>query len=131
MLTGPRFFIWFAREIGMIRLGKEIQLLEWGHGTSTVTQNWNIIGTGILKAKPKNKMGATLITVELDGVVEKKNAKDDSLKIMQRGESMTPNSDKWGEVAMGRIKTMTPSGGKTIVEIEIKSAMKIGGGGPG
>jgi hypothetical protein len=115
----------------MIRLGKEIQLLEWGLGTSTVTQNWNIIGTGTLKAKPKNKMGATLITVELDGAVEKKNAKDDSLKIMQRGEGMTPNSDKWGEVAMGRIKTMTPSGGKTIVEIEIKSAMKIGGGGPG
>lgn len=115
----------------MIRLGKEIQLLEWGLGTSTVTQNWNPIGTGTLKAKPKSKMGATLITVEINGTVEKKNPKDDSLKIMQKGEGMTPGSDKWGEVAMGRIKQMTPSGGKTIVEIEIKSAMKIGGTGPG
>jgi hypothetical protein len=76
-------------------------------------------------------MGASLIAVEINGAVEKKNSKDDSIKIMQKGEGMTPGSEQWGEVAMGRLKSMEKAGGKTIIEIEIKSAMKVGTFGPG
>jgi hypothetical protein len=115
----------------MIRLGKKVQLVEWGEGTSTLNQNWNVLGEGTLKAKPKVKMGATLIHVEMDGKVLKKNPNDDSIKIMQKGEGMTPGSERWGEVAMGRLKSMETDGGKTIIEVEVKTAMKVGGGGPG
>ena len=58
----------------MIRLGKTVQLLEWGEGTSTLNQNWQLLGEGALKAKPKRKMGATLVHVELGSKVNKKNA---------------------------------------------------------
>ncbi len=115
----------------MIRLGKQVQLLEWGEGTTTLNQNWRPLGVGVLRAKPKIKMGATLVTVEVDGAVKKENSKDDSIKVMQKGEGMTPGSDVWGEVAMGRLKSLEMQNGKTIVEIEIKTAMKVGGTGPG
>ncbi len=115
----------------MIRLGKKVQVLEWGQGTSTLNQNWNVLGEGQLFAKPKVKMGATLVKVEFDGKVEKKNQKDDSLKVMQKGEGMTPGSERWGEVAIGRLKSIDSNGGKTVIEIEVKTAIKIGGGGPG
>jgi hypothetical protein len=125
----------------MIRLGKETQLCEWGTGTSTLTQVWTPIGTGALKAKAKNKMGATIIHVEVDGKVEKKNDKDPNLKIMQKGESMTPTvakgdaatqpPERWGEVAIGVLKGIRTEGSKSIVEVEISNALKIGTAGPG
>lgn len=108
----------------MIRLGKPVQLCEWGAGTNTLNQVWTPCGTGSLVAGPKVKMGATEVTVNIQGSFEKKNPKDDSIKIMQQGEGMTPASDKWGEVAMGRIKSVS---GNTVV-IEVKTAMKVGKG---
>lgn len=115
----------------MIRLGKEVQLYEWGEGTNTLNQIWTPIGKGPLRAKAKRKMGVTLISVEVEGSVTKKNDKNGDIKIMQQGESMTPTSQKWGEVAMGKIKGITKEGSKSIVELEIDGAIKIGTGGPG
>ncbi|HEY9714471.1 MAG TPA: hypothetical protein V6C72_13450 [Chroococcales cyanobacterium] len=112
----------------MIRLGKPVQLLEWGAGTTTLTQNWNVIGNGTLIAKPKVKMGVTEVAVEVNGPFKKENDKDDAIKLVQQGEGMTPTSDKWGEVAVGRLKSVDAAGGKTIVKIEIKNAVKIGKG---
>ncbi len=115
----------------MIRLGKEVQLCEWGEGTNTLNQVWTPIGSGPLTAKTKRKMGVTIISVECKGSVEKKNDKDPHLKVMQKGESMTPTSEKWGEVAMGKLKGIRKEGGNSIVEVEIDGAIKIGTGGPG
>jgi hypothetical protein len=125
----------------MIRLGKETQVCEWGLGTSTLNQVWTPIATGALKAKAKNKMGATVIHIEVDGKVEKKNDKDNNVKVMQKGESMTPTihkhdaspapAERWGEVATGTFKGVRTEGSKTIVEVEISGAMKIGTAGPG
>ena len=112
----------------MIRLGKKVELLEWGLGTTTVNQNWNTIGKGTLLNKPKIKAGLTEVAVALDGAFKKANEKDDSIKLCQPGEGMTPASDKWGEVAVGRLKAVDQEGGKTIVRIEIKGAIKIGKG---
>jgi hypothetical protein len=124
----------------MIRLGKETQLCEWGLGTSTLNQVWTPIGTGSLKAKAKNKMGATIIHIEVEGKVEKKNDKDNLLKVMQKAESMTPvykgesttaPAERWGEVAIGTFKGVRTEGNISIVEVEISGALKIGTGGPG
>jgi hypothetical protein len=115
----------------MIRLGKETQVCEWGLGTSTLNQVWTPIATGALKAKAKNKMGATIIHIEVEGKVEKKNDKENNVKVMQKGESMTPNSERWGEVATGTFKGVRTEGSKSIVEVEISGALKIGTGGPG
>lgn len=108
----------------MIRIGKPVQLYEWGAGTNTLNQIWTPCGKGELLSGPKVRMGATEITVQIQGQFEKKNAKDDSIKIMQQGEGMTPTSVKWGEVAMGRIKSVSGN----IVVVEVKSAMKVGKG---
>lgn len=115
----------------MIRLGKEVQLCEWGEGTNTLNQVWTPIGSGPLTAKRKVKMGVTLISVEVKGTVHKKNKNDNHLKIMQKGESMTPTSEKWGEVAMGTLKEIRSADGKSVIEVEINGAIKIGAGGPG
>jgi hypothetical protein len=115
----------------MIRLGKETQLCEWGEGTTTLNQIWTPMGVGALRAQAKKKMGVTVISVEVEGQVQKKNEKDNNVKVMQKGESMTPISEKWGEVAMGTLKGIRQEGAKSIVEIEINGAIKIGGGGPG
>jgi len=110
----------------MIRLGKPVKLLEWGEGTTTLTQVWTDVGGGNLRAKPKVYAGTTLLMVELDGQFTKKNTKDDWLKIIQQGEGMTPASQKWGEVAMGRLKSVENEGGKSVAYIELKNATKIG-----
>ena len=112
----------------MIRLGKPVQLLEWGHGTTTVNQVWNVIAKGELRAKPKIKAGVTEIAVAVDGGFQKNNDKDDTIKIVQQGEGMTPTSDRWGEVALGRLKSVEKEGNQTIVHIEITNAIKIGKG---
>jgi hypothetical protein len=112
----------------MIRIGKPVKLLEWGEGTTTLNQKWTEMAKGQLRNKPKVKAGLTVLEVELDGAMKKQNEKDDWIKIVQPGEGMTPASDKWGEVAMGRLKEIKNDGGKTVAYIEIKSAAKIGKG---
>lgn len=108
----------------MIRLGKPVQLYEWGTGTNTLNQIWTVCGAGTLMSGPKHRMGLTEVVIKLDGKFDKKNQKDDSIKIMQQGEGMTPTSARWGEVAMGRLKSVT---GDTVV-VEVKTAMKVGKG---
>jgi hypothetical protein len=110
----------------MIRLGKPVQLFEWGEGTTTMNQNWNKIGEGTLQNSPKWFAGATILIVEVDGKVERKNLKEDMIKVFQPGEAMTPNSPRFGEVAMGRLKSIKEKGAKTVVEIELDGAAKVG-----
>jgi len=110
----------------MIKISKPVQLLEWGEGTNTNNQNWSLMAKGSISSKPKRKEGVTTIIVEVSGQLEKKNAKDDSVKVMQQGEGMTPFTDKWGEVAMGRLRSIEKSGGKTLVYIDVQAATKVG-----
>lgn len=110
----------------MIRMGKPVQLMEWGEGTNTTNQVWSLLGTGEIQGRPKTVDGVTTLIVAIGGGWNKKNAKDDSIKVMQQGEGMTPRSDKWGEVAMGRLKAVGNEGGKTVVQIELKGAIKVG-----
>jgi hypothetical protein len=109
----------------MIRIGKPVKLLEWGVGTTTLTQRWMDLAKGTLRAKPKVKAGITLLAVELDGPLQKQNEKDDWIKVVQQGEGMTPGSDKWGEVAMGRLKSVESEASKNVAYIELKNATKI------
>jgi len=110
----------------MIRIGKPVKLLEWGEGTTTLNQRWIDVGKGNLHNSPKNKMGTVLLAIQLDGPLNKKNDKDDWIKVMQQGEGMTPASDSWGEVAMGRLKSIENESGKNVAYIELKNATKIG-----
>jgi hypothetical protein len=112
----------------MIRIGKPVKLMEWGEGTTTLNQNWNDLAKGQLRVRPKIMAGVTVLAVELDGTMTKKNEKDDWIKVLQPGEGMTPVKDRWGEVAVGRLKSVEKEGGKTVVYIELKGAAKIGKG---
>jgi len=109
-----------------MRLGKPVQLYEWGLGTNTTNQIWILSGQGELRAKAKRKAGVTEVGVRIKGSFNKTNDKDDSIKVMQQGEGMTPVSDKWGEVCMARLKSVEKEDGDTIVHLEIKTAIKIG-----
>ena len=106
----------------MIRRSKPVQLLEWGQGTNTTNQNWNVMAKGriINASKPEN--GVRIISVEVEGSLEKKNPRDDSIKITQQGQGMTPTPGKWGEVAFGRLKNIN----NKVVDVEVKVAVKIG-----
>lgn len=106
----------------MIRLSKPVQLLEWGEGTNTTNQNWVELGTGNIVGKPKTVDGITTIVVQLNGTLNKKNQKDDTIKVQQAGEGMTPHSAKNGEVAYCRLKKVSGS----TVEIETRFAIKYG-----
>ncbi|HEY9784006.1 MAG TPA: hypothetical protein V6D17_01300 [Candidatus Obscuribacterales bacterium] len=110
----------------MIRLGKPVQLLEWGKGTNTTNQIWTKLANGVIYGRPKVVDGLTTIAIQIEGSWKKENPDDDSIKIMQQGEGMTPRSDKWGEVAMGRLRSVSSEGGKTVVSIELKGATKFG-----
>jgi len=111
----------------MIRLGKPVQLFEWGEGTNTMNQNWHKIGQGVLHNKPKWYAGATMLHVEVDGPVQRSNEKDNTIKVCQQGEGMTPTApETWGEVAMGQLKSIKQQGDKSIVEIELVGAAKVG-----
>jgi hypothetical protein len=109
----------------MIREHKPVKLLEWGEGTNTLNQVWTEMGQGKISGPVKRKDGVTTMVVELNGNVEKKNAKDNSVKVAQIGEGMTACSDKWGEVASGTLKSLTNSGGKTIAIVLITNATKV------
>ncbi len=110
----------------MIRLGKPVKLLEWGVGTTTLNQRWIDLGKGSLRAKPKVMAGTTVLAIELDGALKKQNEKDDWIKLLQPGEGMAPVSENWGEVAMGRLKSVENEKGKNVAYIEIKTAIKVG-----
>jgi hypothetical protein len=110
----------------MIRLGKPVQLFEWGVGTNTMNQNWNMIGKGVLRNAPKWFAGATTLIVEIDGTITRKNEKENMIKVCQPGEGMTPNSEHFGEVATGTLKSIKQEGSKTIVEIQLEGAAKVG-----
>jgi hypothetical protein len=110
----------------MIRLGKPVQLLEWGAGTSTANQNWRVIAEGKLRNKAKVLAGTTIIIVELNEALKRENEKNDSIKVVQKGEVMTHHSERWGEVAMGTLQSVKNEGGKNVAYIEVKDAVKIG-----
>jgi hypothetical protein len=104
----------------MIRIRKPVRLLEWGEGTNTTNQVWTAIGEGRIVRKQGNA-GLTTLTIEMSSPVEKKNRQDNSIKIAQEGEGMAANSKRWGEVAMGFLKSVD---GKTV-SIEIPTATKF------
>ena len=110
----------------MIRLSKPVQVLEWGLGTSTANQNWTEIAKGRFSGRPKRKDGVTTLVVEVEGSLQRKNDKNEFVKVMQQGEGMTPRSERWGEVAMGSIATITTEGGKTVMVISVPTATKVG-----
>ncbi len=109
----------------MIRLNKPVKLLEWGEGTNTLNQIWMEIGQGSIRSA-RQKDGLTTLVVEMPGPFEKKNKRDDAIKIAQPGEGMTARSQAWGEVAMGKLRSVEPAGGRSLVHIEIPTAAKIG-----
>lgn len=115
----------YIRVVEMIRLNKPVKLMEWGEGTNTLNQVWSEMGLGIIRTA-KCKDGVTTIVVEAQGRVAKKNSNDDFVKVLQQGEGMTPRSLAWGEVAMGRLRTIEAAGGKTVLYIEVKVATKVG-----
>jgi len=132
----------------MIRLGKPVQLLEWGQGTNTTNQVWtkfaegtieykpqwwnlwrillNILTTGYPDGQPHCVDGITDVVVAIEGKLHKRNSNDDVVKIMQQGEGMTPASQKWGEVAMGTLSNIEETGGKTLLHIALRGATKAG-----
>lgn len=109
----------------MLRLSKPVQILEWGEGTNTTNQVWTPMGEGKVINTPKPVNGVTLVRVEVPGNPTKQNTKDQTVKIAQAGEGMTPQSDMKGEVAFGRLKDIIREGGNSIVEIEIPFAIKV------
>jgi hypothetical protein len=114
-----------------IRLRKPVKLLEWGTGTNTTNQKWEQCGEGRIQSC-KRKDGFTTMIVDLTGKFEKQNLRDDTVKVAQLGEGMAPHAekwgaikDRWGEVAMGLLKSIDNTGGKTVVTIEIPAATKV------
>jgi hypothetical protein len=106
----------------MIRIRKPVRLLEWGEGTNTTNQVWTPIGDGRI-VRHQKKAGSTTFTIEMNQAFTKKNSKDNTIKIAQQSEGMAANSTRWGEVAMGVVKSVE-SGGK-VVNIEVSAATKI------
>lgn len=105
----------------MIRLNKPVKLLEWGLGTSTVTQCWSEIGKGKIRSA-KRKDGVTKVIIDLDAPLNRKNEKNESVKIAQLGEAMTPtDSQAWGEVAMGKLASVDSSS----VVVDVDFATKV------
>ncbi len=108
----------------MIRLNKPVKLMEWGEGTNTVNQVWTEIGQGSIRTA-KQRDGLTSLEIELKGQLEKKNRKDNSIKVVQQGEGMAARSQHWGEVAMGKLRSIESASGKTLINIDIPTAAKI------
>jgi len=108
----------------MIRLNKPVKLYEWGEGTNTVNQVWRELGEGRITSS-KRKDLITTLEVELASSFAKSNPRDNAIKLAQKGEGMTARSDKWGEVAIGRLKSVNSGGGKSVVAIEIPVATKL------
>ena len=106
----------------MIRVRKPVKVLEWGDGTNTTNQIWTVAGEGRIDSF-EMRNGRTTLVIDLNAPYQKKNDKDNIVKIAQEGEGMTMNSPRWGEVAMGHIKTVENSGRR--LHVEIPTATKI------
>jgi hypothetical protein len=114
----------------MIRVNRPVKLLEWGEGTNTTNQCWSEVADGKIVSINK-KDGNTLMIVEIKGRLSKQNPKDDNIKIAQLGEGMAPLAERWGkippswgEIAMGRIRSVDDRSIKSIITIEIPTATK-------
>lgn len=110
----------------MIRRSKPVQLLEWGKGSSQANQNWTVFAKGNIQRVDKSENGGRIIVISVGGDCAKSNVRDDSVKITQEGQGMTPTPGKWGEVAFGRLKDIKSEGGGKVVEVEVKVAVKVG-----
>lgn len=106
----------------MIRIRKPVKLLEWGEGTNTTNQVWTEIAQGTIVRNVK-RSGVTTLFVQLNSSFQKKNNKDNHVKVVQQGEGMTANSTHWGEVAVGVVKAVHEQ--DKTVEIEVSTATKI------
>ena len=106
----------------MIRIRKPVRLLEWGEGTNTTNQIWTVVGDGRI-VRQNRKAGVTTLTIAMNSAFSKKNSKDNSIKIAQQGEGMTAESQYWGEVTMGLVKSVEADG-KTVI-IEVATATKF------
>lgn len=108
----------------MIRIGKKIRLLEWGEGTNTTNQVWNIIGEGSI-TRHTMRDGLTTLSISLDSSIQRKSDRArPEIKLAQQGEGMAGGSgDRWGEVALGYLRA-TEDGGRMAV-VEILTATKI------
>lgn len=116
------FFDISSRGISMIRIRKPVKLLEWGEGTNTTNQVWTEIAEGHI-VRNTRKSGVTTLVVKLSSGFQKKNNKDNHVKVVQEGEGMAANSKRWGEVAMGVVKAFHEQ--DKTVEVEVTSATKI------
>lgn len=110
----------------MIRLGKPVQIMEWGQGTNTTNQRWTEIAKGRFASKPKVVNGETTLVIEIEGSLTRNgDTGNDYVKLMQQGEGTLPAAGSWGEVAMGTIGSPSNQGGKTVVEVKVKTATKF------
>jgi hypothetical protein len=109
----------------MIRTNRPVRLLEWGEGTNTLNQVWTVIGEGTIR-QTRQRDGLTQLVVDMGKGFEKKNSKDDSIKIAQKGEGMAARSEHWGEVAIGKLRSVDSASGTAVVTIEIGTAAKLG-----
>ncbi len=105
----------------MIRFNQPVKIMEWGLGTNQTNQIWTEIAEGNFTSRSV-KDGITTMEIQTKGV-NRKNTDDSSVKLCQLGEGMAACSDRWGEVAMGNIKSI--SGNNMVVEIS--HATKISG----
>ena len=97
--------------------------MEWGQGTNTTNQRWDEIGEGSFSSRSYQN-GVTTLTIQTKSGVTRKNDNDSSVKLVQLGEGMAAcSSDRWGEVAVGHIKTVS---GNTVV-VDVTQAVKISG----
>jgi hypothetical protein len=117
--TGTRFQ---GSAVTMIRFNKPVKIMEWGMGTNTTNQRWDEIGEGSFVSRSV-KDGITTLTIQTNGAVTRKNENDNSVKLCQQSEGMASCSERWGEVAIGHMKSAS---GNTVV-IEVAQAVKISG----
>ncbi len=96
--------------------------MEWGEGTNTLNQVWSELAEGKF-VKRTMIDGVTTLTIQAKSSVSRKNSKNDTVKLAQLGEGMSANSERWGEVAVGQVKSV--SGDQLVIELPY--ATKISG----
>jgi hypothetical protein len=106
----------------MIRFNKRVKLMEWGKGTNTTNQKWTEIGEGTFTSRSV-KDGVTTLNIQTNAPLNRQNQDDNSVKLCQQGEGMAGASERWGEVALGYIK----SASGTNITVEVPTATKISG----
>jgi hypothetical protein len=106
----------------MIRIRKPVKVLGWGAGTNTLNQIWSVLGEGKIVGRTAAQE-ATVLSISLNSPLVGQNETDNSIKLAQPGEGMTANSQHWGEVAMGELKSVAEDGMR--IQVEIPYATKI------